>query len=71
MASTAEAEVGALFVNGKKDKEMRIALEEMGHKQPPMSIMTDNSTACGIVNNIFKQQRMHMINMSFIGCVTA
>eukprot|EP00957_Ditylum_brightwellii_P035063 2657882-Ditylum_brightwellii.AAC.1 len=46
MALSAEAELGALFINVKKGEELQTALEEMGHVQPPMPIMTDNSTAC-------------------------
>eukprot|EP00957_Ditylum_brightwellii_P051769 3926199-Ditylum_brightwellii.AAC.1 len=50
MASSAEAELGALFINAKEGEKLRTALEEMGHVQPPSPIMTDNSTACGIIN---------------------
>eukprot|EP00957_Ditylum_brightwellii_P159602 12149229-Ditylum_brightwellii.AAC.1 len=50
MASSPEAELGALFINAKKGEELQTALEEMGHVQPPTLIMTDNSTACGIIN---------------------
>eukprot|EP00957_Ditylum_brightwellii_P047426 3602690-Ditylum_brightwellii.AAC.1 len=50
MALSEEAELGALFINAKKGEELRMALEEMGHVQPPTPIMTDNSTACGIIN---------------------
>eukprot|EP00957_Ditylum_brightwellii_P183926 14010000-Ditylum_brightwellii.AAC.1 len=32
MTSTAEAEMGALFVNDKKNEKLCAALEEMGHK---------------------------------------
>eukprot|EP00957_Ditylum_brightwellii_P141361 10770907-Ditylum_brightwellii.AAC.1 len=45
MASSAEAELGAFFINARKGEELRTALEEMGHVQPPTPIMTDNSTA--------------------------
>eukprot|EP00957_Ditylum_brightwellii_P166392 12666259-Ditylum_brightwellii.AAC.1 len=45
MASSAEAELGALSINAKKGEEVQMALEEMGHVQPPTPIMTDNSTA--------------------------
>eukprot|EP00957_Ditylum_brightwellii_P154088 11726928-Ditylum_brightwellii.AAC.2 len=55
MASSAKTEIGALFTNIRKGKELRIALIEMGHPQLPTPIMTDNSMACGIVNNSTKQ----------------
>eukprot|EP00957_Ditylum_brightwellii_P046250 3509458-Ditylum_brightwellii.AAC.1 len=57
MASAAEAEVGALFINSKAAVGLRIALEEIGHHQPPTSIMMDNFTASGIVNSSIKQHR--------------
>jgi hypothetical protein len=35
MASAAEAEVGALFVNGQEAAFMRQTLQDLGHPQPP------------------------------------
>eukprot|EP00957_Ditylum_brightwellii_P118469 9035395-Ditylum_brightwellii.AAC.1 len=35
MVSTVEAEVGALYINARKGGKLRVALNEMGHKQPP------------------------------------
>ena len=35
VASAAEAELGALFLNCKEGKVRRLTLEEMGHMQPP------------------------------------
>eukprot|EP00957_Ditylum_brightwellii_P142159 10830836-Ditylum_brightwellii.AAC.1 len=55
MVSAAETEIGALFSNTQKGEEMRTALQEMGHLQPPTPVMTDNSTSCGIINNTVKQ----------------
>eukprot|EP00957_Ditylum_brightwellii_P008259 624382-Ditylum_brightwellii.AAC.1 len=45
VASVAEAEVGALFSNACMGDQLRTALTDMGHEQPPTSICTDNSTA--------------------------
>ena len=53
-ASAAEAELGALFLNIKQGRIMRLTLEEMGHPQPPTPINVDNSTAVGIVNGTVK-----------------
>jgi len=50
MSSAAEAEIGALYINARKGVEERNILEEMGHKQPPTPVQTDNSTADSIVN---------------------
>ena len=53
-SSAAEAELGALFVNGKETKNLRLILEEMGHPQPPTPIHCDNKTATGIANDTVK-----------------
>jgi hypothetical protein len=37
-ASIAEAELGALFLNAKEAKILRLSLEELGHSQPPTPI---------------------------------
>ncbi len=51
VASAAEAELGALFLNCKQATIFRLTLEEMGHPQPPNC---NNSTAVGIANNTVK-----------------
>ena len=51
MSSAAEAEVGGCYVKCRKALPIRVTLEELGHKQGPTSIMTDNSTASNILNN--------------------
>ena len=65
MASAAEAEIAALFMNAKQAVPMRQALIEMGHPQPPTKIKTDNSTASGFVNDTIKQNRSKAIDMRF------
>ena len=50
-ASAAEAELGALFLNAKEAKVIRITLEELGHPQPKTPISIDNTTTVGIVNS--------------------
>ena len=42
MASVAEAELGALFLNFQEAVPIRITLEEMGHYQPPTPVQVDN-----------------------------
>ena len=56
VASAAEAELGALFLNCKQAAIFRITLEEMGHPQPPIPVNCNNSTAVGIANNTVKRQ---------------
>jgi len=55
-ASTAEAELGALFLNAQEAKVLRIVLEELGHPQPQTPIHINNTTTVGIINNTIKQQ---------------
>ena len=66
MASAAEAEVvAALFMNAQEQVPLRMCLEELGHKQPPTPLKTDNSTATGIINNTIKQKQSKAIDMQF------
>ena len=51
MSSTAEAEIGALYINCKEAIPAQHTLEFLGHKQPPTPMQTDNTTALGVVNN--------------------
>jgi hypothetical protein len=64
-ASAAEAELGALFVNAKEGRVIRLILEELGHPQPPTPIHCDNSTAAGIANNTVKRQRSRSMEMRY------
>ena len=66
-ASAAEAELGALFVNGKETKIIRLILEEMGHAQPPTPIHCDNKTATGIANDTVKKHRSRSMEMRYFG----
>ncbi len=57
LALATEAKLGALFMNCKEGKSVRLILEEMGHPQPPTPVHVDNSTAVGIANDTVKKQR--------------
>ena len=57
LPSAAEAELGALFHNGKDACPLRIALDKMGHPQPATPMAIDNRTASGIATDIVKQKR--------------
>ena len=46
-------------------KVVRLILEEMGHKQPPIPIHVDNTTAIGIVNSTIKRQRSRAMEMRY------
>jgi len=56
VASAAEAELGALFLNCKEGKILRLVLQELGHQQPLTPIHCDNATAAGITNDTVKKQ---------------
>eukprot|EP00957_Ditylum_brightwellii_P106932 8157770-Ditylum_brightwellii.AAC.1 len=58
MGYDTEAEVGRLYVNCQWNEEFCMALQEMGHPQPPTIVITDNSTADGIVSSCVEQQRI-------------
>eukprot|EP00804_Cyclotella_cryptica_P019747 CCRYP_009656-RC/>CCRYP_009656-RC protein AED:0.39 eAED:0.39 QI:0/-1/0/1/-1/1/1/0/229 len=64
-ASAAEAELGALFVNAKEGRIIRLILHELGHPQPPTPIHCDNSTAAGIANNTVKHQCSRSMEMCY------
>ena len=56
MSSSAEAELGALFINSQEAVPQRQLLKEMGHPQPPTPIQIDNTTALGVVKmNVLKK----------------
>jgi hypothetical protein len=65
MSSAAEAELGALYINAHEVIPMRHLLEEMGHKQPPTPMQTDNSTAHGVVTNNIQPRRTKAMDMRF------
>ena len=65
MASAAEAELAALFMNGQEAVALRNCLEAMGYPQPPTPMKTDNITANGIINNTMKQKRSKAIDVRF------
>ena len=44
---------------------MIITLEELGHKQDPVFLKTNNSTAEGIMNKIIKKKRSKAMDMRF------
>jgi hypothetical protein len=65
MSSAAEAEIGAVFINSKEGAVLRTTLEELGHKQPPTPMETDNTTATGYRNGTIKQKRTKTMDMRF------
>jgi len=56
VSSTAEAELGALFLNAQTIYPICTALEELGHPQPATPLQTDNNMASRIINDTIKQK---------------
>ena len=65
MSSATEAELGALYIMAREAVYIRIILEEMGHKQPPTPLQTDNSMADGVVNGKIQPKRTKAMDMRF------
>jgi hypothetical protein len=65
LASAAEAEVAACFLNAQDACMLRTTLADLGHPQPPTPIQTDNQCAHGILTNTVKQKRSKAIDMRF------
>ena len=65
--SAVEAELGALFLNMREGRMFRLglALEELGHPQPPTPIHCDNATATVVVNDTVRRQRSRMFEMRY------
>lgn len=63
VASAAEAEVAALFMNTQEIIPLRQCLTVLGHPQPATPLKTDNSTALGIINDTIKQRQSKAIDM--------
>jgi hypothetical protein len=56
-SSAAQAEIGEVFINEKEGAVLRTTLEELGHKQPPTPMETDNTTATGYSNAFLLDKR--------------
>jgi hypothetical protein len=65
MSFTAEAEIGAVFINAKEGAVLRTTLEELGHQQSPTPMGTNNTTATGYINDTIKQKRTKAMDMRF------
>ena len=52
-------------MNAKAVVALRQALHDMGHKQPPTPIQTDNDTATEIANQTIKQKHSKTIHVRY------
>ena len=64
-SSAAEAEIAALFMNATHAVPLINTLNELRHKQPATPMWTDNSTACGILNDKINQNEFKATDMRF------
>jgi hypothetical protein len=65
VASAAEAELGALFMNCQEGMILKSTLGDLGHPQPPIPVHCDNVTAVGIASNTIKRQRSCAMEMKY------
>ena len=65
VASAAEAELGAMFLNAKEAIPARHALATLGHPQPKTPMQIDNSTAVGVANSNIQPRRTKAMDMRF------
>ena len=65
MSSTAEAEIGALYLNAREAVYLRQLLVEMGHSQPSTPIQMDNTTTERLVNHKIQPKQANAMDMRF------
>ena len=65
MTSATESEIAALYIMAREVVYIRIILEELGHKQPPTSLQTDNSMADAVCNGKVQPKRTKAMDMRF------
>ena len=65
MTSATEAELAALYITAREAVYLRIILEEMGHKQPPTQLQTDNAMAEAVSNGKIQPKRTKAMDMRF------
>ena len=65
MSSAADVELGALYLNAKEAIYLQQVLHEMGHVQPCTPVLTDNTTAEGVINNRIQPKCTQAMDMRF------
>jgi len=67
VSSAAESETGGIFVNGQEGVPIIVALEEMGHKQPPNGtpLETDSESSVGINTRLMRPKRSKSWDMRY------
>ena len=57
MSSTTEAELAALYIVAREAVYIQSIFEELGHKEPPILLQTDNSMAEEVINGKIQPKR--------------
>ena len=65
MSSATEAELAGLFIMAREAVYIRIILDELGHKQPPTPLQTDNAMADAVINGKIQPKRTKAMDMRF------
>ena len=65
MSSATKSELAALYIMAREAVYRIIILEEMGHKQPPTPLQTDNSMAKAVANVRIQPKRTKAADMRF------
>lgn len=65
VASVAEAEYAALFINGREGAMLRTILNNLGYPQPSTPMYCDNACAVGIATDTITPKRTKSIDMNF------
>ena len=65
MPSATEAELEALYIMAREAVYIRIVLKELGHKQPPTPLQTDNSMSYAVCNGKVQPKRTKSMDMRF------
>ncbi len=65
MSSATEAELAGLYIMAREAVYIRIILEELGHKQPPTPLQTDNAMADAVINGKIQPKRTKAMDMRF------
>ena len=65
MSSATEAELAALYIMAREVVYIIIVLEEMGHKQLPTPLQTDNALAEAVIDGKIQPNRTKSMDMRF------
>jgi hypothetical protein len=65
MSLATEAEPAGLYMMVRKVVYIRIILKELGHKQPPTPLQTDNAMADAVINGKIQPKQTKAMDMRF------